>query len=88
MRGQRLDIVGYCKRGALVAFADRKIKQVAGFGEPFGQGTDAADNAFEVCAFLAQILRALRIVPDIRVFKLARDFFEALGLGIEVKDTP
>jgi len=30
----------------------------------------------------------LRVVPDLGIFQFAGDFFEALGLGIEVKDTP
>ena len=42
----------------------------------------------ELRALLAELLRALRIVPDVRVFELARHFFEALGLRVEVKDTP
>jgi hypothetical protein len=39
-------------------------------------------------AFAAQILRALRIIPDVRVFQFAGYFFEALALGGVVKDTP
>ena len=35
-----------------------------------------------------ELLRALRVVPDVRIFELARDFLEALRLDIEVKDTP
>jgi hypothetical protein len=41
-------------------------------------GTDlvnAANNAFEDGAFLAQVLRPLRAVPDFRVFEFAADFF-------------
>jgi hypothetical protein len=35
-----------------------------------------------------QILRALRIVPDVRAFQLAGYFFQALALDRVVKDTP
>ena len=73
---------------AFVVLADRKIQQIAGFAERVGQRADAADDALEIRALLAELLRALRVVPDVRVFELARDFFEALGLHIEVKDTP
>jgi len=37
--------------------------------------------------FAAEILRALRIVPDVRIFELAGDDFEAFVLRFEVKDT-
>jgi len=36
---------------------------------------------------LAEFLRALRVVPQLRVFELAIQRFEALGLRFEVKDT-
>jgi len=39
-------------------------------------------------AFAAQVLGALRIVPDVRAFQLAGYFFEAFALGRVVKDTP
>jgi hypothetical protein len=87
-RGKLVDVVrDRCDR-AFVVFVDRKIEQIAGFGQRVGQTADAADDALEARAFLAEILRALRVVPDVRVFELAGDFLETLGLGIEVKDTP
>jgi hypothetical protein len=49
---------------------------------------DAADDTLETRALLAEILRALRIVPDVGIFEFPRDFLQALGLRIEVKDTP
>jgi len=83
-----VDIVRNGRDRALVVLADREIEQVAGFAERVGQRADAADDAIEIRALLAELLRALRVVPDVRVFELARDFFEAFGLRIEVKDTP
>jgi len=83
-----VDIVRNGRDRALVVLADREIEQVAGFAERVGQRTNAADDALETRAFLAELLRALRVVPDVRVLELARDFFEALRLRIEVKDTP
>jgi len=35
-----------------------------------------------------QRLRARGIVPDVRVFQLAVDFFQTLDFGVVVKDTP
>ncbi len=87
-RAEILDVVGDGRGRAFVVFADRKIEQIAGLAERIGQRADAADDALEIRALLAELLRALRVVPDVRVFELARDFLEALGLRIEVKDTP
>jgi len=88
LRGERLDVARDRERGTLVAFLDGEIEQIARFGQALGQAADAADDAFEARAFLAEILRALRIVPDVGMFEFAGDFFEPLGLGLEVKDTP
>jgi hypothetical protein len=88
LRGERLDIARDRKRSALVAFLDGQIEQIARLGQALGQAADAADDAFEARAFLAEVLRALRVVPDVGMFEFAGDFFEPLGLGLEVKDTP
>jgi hypothetical protein len=37
---------------------------------------------------LAEFLRTLRLVPDVRVFELAGDFLEPLFLQIVLKETP
>ena len=88
MRGERLDVARDRERGALVAFLDGEVEQVARFGQALGQAADAADDTLEARAFLAEVLRALGIVPDVGMFEFAGDFFEPLGLGLEVKDTP
>ena len=58
------------------------------FGQALGQAADAADDTLQARTFLAEFLRTLRIVPDVRIFEFTGDFFEPLGLGLEVKDTP
>jgi hypothetical protein len=45
------------------------------------------DDAVELLLLLAELLRARRIVPDLRVLELAIDGGEACGLDVEVKDT-
>jgi hypothetical protein len=87
-RRKTVDVVCDCRNRAFVVLAEREVEQIAGFAERIGQRADAADDAIEACALLAEFLRALGIVPDGRAFELARDFLEALGLRIEVKDTP
>jgi hypothetical protein len=88
LRREVLDVVGDRGDRAVVVLAEREIEEVARFAERVGQRADAADDAIEIRALPAEILRALRVVPDGRAFELARDFFEAFGLRIEVKDTP
>ncbi len=85
---QSFDIGIHGQRGALVFLGNGKIEQVAGLAETVGQAADAADDALERGAFLAQILGALRVVPDIGAFEFATDFLEPLGLGRVVKETP
>jgi hypothetical protein len=46
-----------------------------------------ADNGFKLLFFTAQVLRALRVGPNARIFELGGDFYEALLLVLEVKDT-
>jgi hypothetical protein len=86
-RREAVDVVGDCRDRAVVALADRKIEQIARFAERIGQRADTADDAIKARALPAEILRTLRVVPDGRAFELARDFLEALGFRIEVKDT-
>ncbi|AJB83241.1 hypothetical protein SR80_23570 [Enterobacter hormaechei subsp. xiangfangensis] len=45
-------------------------------------------DGFEGRTLFTQRLRALRFVPDVRLFQLGVYFFETLFLGIVVKDTP
>ena len=74
------------QRVIILLFA-RHLKQVVGVaqaGVDFGQ---RVDNRFQRLLFLAEFLRAFRIVPDGGVFQFLVDLFEFLRLRIEVKDT-
>jgi hypothetical protein len=44
-------------------------------------------DLFKFCAFLAQFLRALRVVPDARLLQFPVYFLEALVLIVVIKDT-
>jgi hypothetical protein len=52
------------------------------------QPRKCTDLGLEFGAFTAELLRALRIVPEFGLFEFALDFGQALLLGVEVKDTP
>jgi hypothetical protein len=75
-------------RGVLVVFHLDQVEELAGTFEAFGQFTDAVDGFFQRRALASQRLCACRIVPDVRVFQFAIDFFQTLDLGVVVKDTP
>jgi hypothetical protein len=62
--------------------------KLLGIAERMAQPVELANDALERRAFLAEILRALRIRPDVRRFELPVDLFEALALAVVVKGTP
>ena len=74
--------------GCFVTFGFAEIEQLAGVVQAPAQAAHAVDHALELGALPAQLLGTRGIVPDIGVFQLAADFFQTLGPGIEVKDTP
>ena len=47
----------------------------------------ADDDLLEFGAFLAQFLRALRLVPDARLLEFSGYFLQALILVVVIKDT-
>jgi hypothetical protein len=65
-----------------------KLEQFRGVVEAAGQVAQGRDDAFEFDAFAAELLSALRLVPDTRVLEFAIDFYESFRFAIEVKDTP
>jgi hypothetical protein len=52
------------------------------------QVADAVDGLVEEAALAAQGLRAFGVVPDVRGFEFAIDFFQTLLAGVVVKETP
>jgi len=42
---------------------------------------------FQLRAVLAELLRAVRVIPDIRLFEFASYFLEAFALIVVIKDT-
>lgn|GEM_PF-6754880 len=88
MRVQRLDVFFDRQRGAFVALLDGEAEQLGRLDQTVGQTADAVDDALQTRALLAEVLRMLRVVPDRRALEFTRDFLQAFGLGVEVKDTP
>jgi hypothetical protein len=72
----------------LVVFQFHEIQQLAGADKPFAQAADAVDGLVQQRAFTPQRLSAFGVVPYIGTFQLSIDFFQALDLGVVVKETP
>jgi len=85
---ERIDVGRNGLRGAFVVFRSSQLQQFFGPAQAFRQAADAVDDLVELSAFLAELLRALGLIPDVRIFQLAADFLQAFALGVVVKDTP
>jgi hypothetical protein len=74
-------------RLAVVLFLG-ELQELAGIRQAASQCIEGGNDFFERRPFLAERLRALRLVPDVRLLELALDFLQPLRLGVVVKDTP
>jgi hypothetical protein len=45
------------------------------------------DDVLELRALLAELLRPLRVLPNVRLLELPDDFLEALVFTVVIKDT-
>ena len=71
-----------------VVFLERKIEQFGRIVQTAAQRVQRPDNRFKLRAFLAERLRTLRIVPDVRILELPLDFRQAFCFALVVKGTP
>ncbi len=88
MGGKRIDVAGDRNGCPFVVFRFGELEQFIGAGQAVAERAYAVDDAVERCALLAELLRAFRIVPDVRILELAAYFLEPFALGVVVKDTP
>jgi hypothetical protein len=70
---QRFDIAGDRREGRVVAFGARELEKLDAVGKSAVERRQRADDAIERLLLLAELLRALGIVPDVRVLELALD---------------
>jgi hypothetical protein len=73
------------RRGVVLLARERE--QLGGVLEFAVQVGESADEVVELLLLAAQILGALRVGPDVRVFELPAYFGEARLPALEVKDT-
>jgi len=65
-----------------------QLDQLAGVGDGALDLLEVLDYPNQAGAVLAQLLRPLRVVPDIGLLELAVYLLELFLLAVEVKDTP
>ena len=74
--------------GGVVFLAARHLEEFVGVVDAAADVDQTQHHAVECLLFLAEILGALGVAPDVGCFELAVDFLEPDLLHIEVKDTP
>jgi hypothetical protein len=83
-----LHVVDHGLRSLLVVLHLGEVQQFVRAGEALAQRADAGDGLVQQRALAAKRLRPFGVVPDVRAFEFAIDFFQTLDLGVVVKDTP
>ena len=68
------EVVAHGLQRRVVALGARQLEQLRAVGEPGVDRGQRADDVVERLLLLAQRLRALLVVPDLRVLELAGDF--------------
>jgi len=77
----------FCSRIRII-LVGRQFEKLAGIRQAGFERIQRDDDLLESRALLAQRLRAIRFVPDVRLLQFALNLGQALRLGIVVKDTP
>ncbi len=81
------DVGGDGVQRRVVGVRAGQLEQLAAVADSGVERHQRGDDAFERFALLREFLRALLVVPDLRVFELPDDLFEPHRLHFEVKDT-
>jgi hypothetical protein len=71
-----------------IVFGLGQFKQFGGVRQRGASRIELFEVGAQPRAFAPQFLRPLGVVPDILLFQFADDFFQALFLGVVVKETP
>ena len=88
MRGEPVEIGRNRLGGAVVLLGFGQVEQFSSASQTVAERADAVDDLVERGALLAELLRPLRVVPDVWVLEFPGYFLETLALGVVVKDTP
>jgi hypothetical protein len=82
-----LDLSGEIGQRPSILFLARELVELGRLAKRLVDPVQRADYALELRALAAEILGALGVGPDVRIFELAVDLFETLALRVEVKGT-
>jgi hypothetical protein len=84
---EHADILRHGDECRVVALGPGELEQLSAVLQARIKIGQRADDAFELFSFLAELLRALRVGPDGRVFQRLYNRSQPLCLDVEVKDT-
>jgi hypothetical protein len=84
---ESLHIAGHRLEARFVVFFPHHRKQLAIVLQRLRDALHATDHLLERFTLLAELLCALVVLPDRRIFGELDHFSQAVALGIEVKDT-
>src|SRR5439155_2605236 len=84
---ERLDVLRYGDERRVIALAAGELEEFSAVLQPRAEVRERADDALELFSLFAELLRALRVAPDARVFERLCNRSEPLRLEVEVKDT-
>jgi hypothetical protein len=73
--------------GFAIVFFFGESQQFVGLAQTRRHFVEPDDYLLKLCSFLAKCLRALRILPDIRLFEFALNLGQSLRFALVVKDT-
>jgi len=74
-------------RGLKIGLLGGEFEKLPGILEAAGQLVQGADDLFQFGAFPPQLLGALGVVPDARLFEFPVYFLEAFVFVVVIKDT-
>jgi hypothetical protein len=84
---ERRDVVADRRQRRVVVVVAGQPEQLGAVGEAAVELGQRPDDALEGLLFLAELLGARGVAPDLRILERAADFLERLRLAVEVKAT-
>ncbi len=85
--GQPLHVVFDFRGCGIVGLRGGQLQEFGGIAQGSPEPVQTADHLFQLGAFLAEFLGALRVVPDARLLEFALYFLKTLVFIVVIKDT-
>ena len=81
------DVAFECTQSRVVTLCTGKLEKFRAVLEPAIEIPQRGYDAIQLFLFATELLRALGVVPDLRILESLDDCLQPLRLGVEVKDT-